>query len=372
MGYAINKEAGIANIGNRARIKSVMKRAQKGEPLTIGFIGGSITQGCLSSVHETCYAYLTYDWWKRTFPKANLTYCNAGIGGTTSHFGVGRVTQDLLSFHPDFIVVEFSVNDECTEFFEETYESLIRRIYTSEEKPAILIVNNVCYDTGENAQRIHNRIGEYYQIPCVSMQSSIYPEVANGAIKNRDITEDDLHPNDDGHALVAEVITYYLEKVYQDIDTEEVEPQYPNPLTKNRYEDAIRYRNKDINIKTDGFVCGESEQRDLTDCFKGGWYSTKPAAKMELEISGSEIAIQYRKSMSRKSCTVSVIIDDDMENSVILDGNFDENWGDKLELTVVGNHLDSGIHKIVILTDDSNCEVPFYIVSFIAALAKEE
>ena len=50
---------GMVNRGNWERIKKVMRRAAKGEKLTIAFLGGSITQGCLSSVPEKCYAYLT-------------------------------------------------------------------------------------------------------------------------------------------------------------------------------------------------------------------------------------------------------------------------------------------------------------------------
>ena len=39
------------------RIKSVIQRAQSGQELTIGFLGGSITQGSLATEHENTYAY---------------------------------------------------------------------------------------------------------------------------------------------------------------------------------------------------------------------------------------------------------------------------------------------------------------------------
>jgi lysophospholipase L1-like esterase len=42
---------------------------------------------------------------------AKFDYINAGIGGTTSQFGVTRVENYLLCYHPDFVIVEFSVND---------------------------------------------------------------------------------------------------------------------------------------------------------------------------------------------------------------------------------------------------------------------
>ena len=34
---------------NFARLKNCMRRAEKGETLTIGFFGGSVTQGCAAT-----------------------------------------------------------------------------------------------------------------------------------------------------------------------------------------------------------------------------------------------------------------------------------------------------------------------------------
>ena len=130
---------GAANPGYIWNIKNVMKRAEAGKKLTIGFIGGSITQGSLSSTPQKCYAYLVYEWWVRTFPNARFEYVNAGIGGTTSQFGVARAQDDLLSKNPDFVIAEFSVNDESTEHFMETYEGLVRKILSSKPQPALWV-----------------------------------------------------------------------------------------------------------------------------------------------------------------------------------------------------------------------------------------
>ena len=78
-----------------------------------------------------------------------------------------------------------------------------------------MLVHNVYYNTGANAQIMHAQIGRHYDLPSVSMQSSIYPEVVAGRIPNRAITQDDLHPNDNGHELVASVIIYALEQMLE-------------------------------------------------------------------------------------------------------------------------------------------------------------
>ena len=50
-----------------ARLKRCMQRAEKGGELTIGFLGGSITQGSLATEHESCYAYRVFRWWQELF-----------------------------------------------------------------------------------------------------------------------------------------------------------------------------------------------------------------------------------------------------------------------------------------------------------------
>lgn len=369
MNYNINKDAGISNRGNIARIQKVMRRAEAGEEITLGFIGGSITQGSLSSTPQTCYAYLTYTWWQNRFPNARFKYVNAGIGGTTSQFGVARADMDLLSYGPDMVIVEFSVNDDSTEHFRETYEGLIRKIYTADKRPALMIVHNVRYDDGGNAQIEHSKIARHYDIPAVSMQSSIYPKVVSGEIPNRDITPDDLHPNDEGHRLVSSVITNYLQQI-SDEKEQQLEVEYtPAPLTADQYENSIRYQNYNIQPECTGFTADNSKQSHITECFKNGWEASELGAKIHFDIVGTGIAVQFRKSVNRPTPVARVIVDDDIDNAVVLDGNFDEDWGDCLYIETITRHQMHKLHTvdIEIIETHKNDQVPFYLVSVIGS-----
>ena len=148
----------------------------------------------------------------------------------------------MLSKDIDFTVVEFSVNDDDNPHFLETYEGLIRKIYGSKTNPAILIVNSVRYDDGINAQAQHVKVGEAYGIPCVGMKPTIYAKVLDGTMTSRDITEDDLHPNDLGHGFMADVITDFLTDIYKemgaDSDIEKADKALGDitPITQNAYE----------------------------------------------------------------------------------------------------------------------------------------
>ena len=371
----VEYEKGLVNEGDDSRIRSVMQRANKGEKVKLAFLGGSITQGSVASTPEGCYAYLTYKWWAESFPKAEFTYINAGIGGTTSHLGVGRVEEEVLSHEPDFVIVEFSVNDADNEpHFQETYESLVRRILSAPNAPALLLVHNVRYDDGGNAEAIHGPVGDHYNLPRVSMKPTIYAQVEAGNIDKRDITPDDLHPNDKGHALVAGVITHYLETVRQKALSEEgditVKTKLPKPLTANAYEKAHRFRNNELQpIYDESFAPDSTEQSCVADCFKKGWSASEQGAKIIFQVEGSCLAVQYRKTVRKPAPIATVTVDGDKENAVILDANFDEDWGDCLYLQTVLEHGEDRKHNIKVeITethpDDAEC---FYLVSVICA-----
>lgn len=369
MGYAVHAEEGWVNRGNLDRMKELMRRAKNGDRITLAFLGGSITQGSVSSQYTNCYAYLVYDWFVRRFPKTAFTYVNAGVGATTSQYGVARVEKDVLAWKPDFVVIEYSVNDEDTEFFQETYEGLVRRVYGNAFSPAILLVHNIFYNTGVSTEDKHREIGAHYQLPSVSMRPTIYQEVADGNIPARDITPDDLHPNTEGHALVAEVIIDCLDKIYCQMDEEEAPFPMPEPLTKNAYESAKRFQNHNSTPVCESFTAEHTLQKYVNDLFCQGWTASQKGAKICFQTEGTEIAVQYRKSVKQPAPVAVAVVDGDEENAVILDANFEETWGDCLYIQTVAHHIASGTHQLEIRLTEAheNDAVPFYLVSVITA-----
>jgi len=371
----IDFERGFINKGDLSRIENTMRRAMSGEDITVAFLGGSITQGCLSSTKETCYAYLVYEWWKNTFRNANVTYVNAGIGGTPSDFGVARVDKDVLSFDPDFTIVEFSVNDAATDYYMESYEGLVRHILSASEKNGLMLVHNVRYDTMESAEDKHVIVGRYYYVPEVSMKYSIYPEVANGNIDNREITPDDLHPNDAGHKLLSLVIISALEEILKGVRTKKEETpvsvELPKPLTKNTLENAYRLQNNTYQARLNGFETDNQVQNHITEMFRHGYTAWEKGASVSFDSECRSILVQYRKSVNKPTPVAKAVVDGDEKNAVILDGNFDEDWGDCLYTQPVLMHGDLKTHNVTItLIEDHTTQkekdvVPFYLVSVI-------
>ena len=362
---------------NITRLKNLMKRAANGESLVIGFLGGSITQGSLSSTPKTCYAYLVYEWWKKSFPNAEFSFVNGGIGGTTSHYGGARAWKDVLCYRPDIVTVDFSVNDDANEFFEETYEGTLRRLLMAPSAPAVVVLNNVFYDTGKNAQEYHNRIADHYGIPHVSIKDTIFPDVESGKIVRADITPDNLHPNDKGHRLVADEICKLLDFIKEELEKEDTEGKiietndlasFPAPLTENAYEHSRLIQIQDNEAILDGFLVDPIEKKGMLDIFKNGWTAAHTNDKISFEIECSCLAVQYRKSVQQPVPKAKAVIDGDEAHAVILDGNFTEDWGDCLYLEPLLHHAEKKVHRIEItVTDAKDIVRPFYLVSLIVS-----
>lgn len=369
MGYEIHAEKGMVNRGNLYRLKELMKRAEAGDRMTLAFLGGSITQGSLSSEYTNCYAYLVFDWFVKKFPKTAFTYVNAGVGGTTSQFGVSRVEEDVLKYKPDLVMIEFSVNDDNEDFYKETYEGLIRRVHGNPFEPAVLLIHNICYDTGVSAEEKHREIGAHYALPSVSMKTTIYPEVVSGAIPVREITPDDLHPNTAGHALLAEVISHFLENVYEMREEAEEQMSMPAALTANAYEKARRLQNNNSSPVCQGFVPDDTLKKYISDTFRGGWTASGKGASITFEVEGTEIAVQYRKSVNKPAPVAVAVVDGDEENAAVLDANFEETWGDSLTIETVAHHIKNGPHTVEVKLVETHEDdaVPFYLTSVIVS-----
>ncbi|MDO4307182.1 MAG: SGNH/GDSL hydrolase family protein [Eubacteriales bacterium] len=353
---------------NLARLKQCMLRAETGGELTIGFLGGSITQGSLATQHENTYAYRVFSWWQKEFPDAEFHYVNGGIGGTTSHFGVSRAVTDVLMYQPDVVVVDFSVNDEADAFFQETYEGVIRRLLSWKSKPAVILLNNVFYDTGKNAQEYHNAVGDWYHIPHVSMKDTLYQKMKAGMYTREELTRDGLHPNDKGHELVAAEISAFLAQVKECCHENEEEMTLPEPLTANAYEHARRLTIREISPELDGFRADTEEKTGHLDFFKNGWIGRKAGDKILFEIPASCIAVQYRKTVAKPALRARLTLDGDAENAKILDGNFEEDWGDCLYLEPVLHHGENKMHIVELeIMEDKEEASPFYLLSLIIA-----
>ena len=92
------------SLGNNLRMKNVIRRARTGEQITIGTVGGSVTEGGAAARYEECWAMRFASRFGETYGTeggANVALVNAGVGGTASPFGYMRYGRDILSRVPE-------------------------------------------------------------------------------------------------------------------------------------------------------------------------------------------------------------------------------------------------------------------------------
>lgn len=329
--------------GNLSRIIAAMEKAEAGEKVTIGVIGGSITQGSSASSQNSCYASLLKQWWVDTFPQAEIEFVNAGIGGTTSYLGVHRVQEDLLSYEPDFVVVEFSVNDSNTNFYKKSYENLVRRIMCEEYNPAVLLLF-MTMDNGTSAQGNDSLIGFQYEIPMISYGNAILDEIRGGNFTWKDISPDNIHPNDRGHAIVAEILDVYLTDLYNRKDelATEVTAFDKDVLTKEVYMDAAILNAEDI----EPIQWGSFEVADINDRFHGNWYTETGEESLIFEVEAANIGIMYQEMVNGNGGEYEIIIDGTAVATINAD--FPNGWGNYSETVEVYVSDEKAMHTIEI------------------------
>ena len=202
---------GVARVGNTARIREKIAKAQSGDTVTIGYIGGSITEGGSASSPSNYYVTLASEYFSQTFGKGgNVKYVNAGLAGTSSVVGNIRVDQDIFSKNCDIIFIEFAVNDQGSARFQKSYESLVKKCLMQPNEPAVACIT-LCQKGGDSNQDWMQRIAENYDLPLISGKNAVMNGIQAGTLNwDRDYgSGDNIHPGNGGHKLIADIISYY-------------------------------------------------------------------------------------------------------------------------------------------------------------------
>lgn len=105
------------------KIANKSKNIYENSPVTIAFLGDSVTQGCfecyfdeqnvIQTVFDARNAYPTHikEILNKLFPSAQINIINSGISGDNAVNGNNRFERDVAPFTPDLVVVAFGLND---------------------------------------------------------------------------------------------------------------------------------------------------------------------------------------------------------------------------------------------------------------------
>ena len=343
------RERSILYTGDITRLSEKLKKAKENpKQLTkITFLGDSITQGSSASSVDKQYTELFRKWWENKYGP----YCefkNAGIGATDSYLGVHRVDEQVLSDNPDIIFIEF-INDTNTEFFKISMDSLVRKCLSLPNKPAVVMIE-MTLDNGDGPQEIHSEIAKAYGIPVISYHDVVMPEVKSGAMKWSDISPDNVHPNDNGHKLLAELLEDFFIKVESnEVRGEQIDFPSSAPTVD-------KFKNAHYSDRTSSEIKIISNQNfDKTAqfmYFQNGW-ATEKGGSIEFEMEFQNLGIAYLKTVDGKGGTINITIDG--EEYMPITSDFGNGWGNYIKSDEIYSSDKPAKHKVKISVDkDSN------------------
>lgn len=191
-------------------------KAEKREPLSVVFFGGSLTFGAnASDPNTTSYRGLMMRWLREKYPNTPITFHDAAIGGTGSQLGMFRLERDVLAHKPDLVFLDFTVNDGAEETDIESlasYERIVRELLRADTAvmPVLMLFKwhaEKADDPLPPRHTEHLKLADHYALPAADVLSGIRQKVKSG-VKPADLWNvgDGAHPGDEGYQLFFEVV----------------------------------------------------------------------------------------------------------------------------------------------------------------------
>lgn len=323
------KKRSIVSKGNIDRILKLISKAESGQDINIAFLGGSITQGCNATEYKKCYVSLVYKWFKDKFKNINVKCINAGVGATGSLIGAHRAYVDVISKNPDIVFVDASVNDDESKIDQIAYESEIRRLLSSRSKPAVIEVFMAKFDL-DNVQNQETKVGLRYGVPMISYRDAIYDDVKSGEIDIEDLITDEVHPNDNGHEIITNLLTSFIEDIYEN----SYEKNKEINIVDNTLNISCVYGDKFIDgkiLNNTSLVPTEIKEFEKFNegfqVFHDAWiYRGNNTGKLMFDIECKNVILLYKKLVDKKAGKFKVRVNG--EEKVTIDSYFKDGWGD--------------------------------------------
>lgn len=347
--YSAMIDRSLLSLGNLQRMKAFYEKLEKGEEVTVAFIGGSITEGMTAGA-ELCWAKLTYKALCEQYPNAKINYVNAGMSGTPSILGNIRAGRDVLCHKPDLTFVEFAVNDGFEQEYKDSYEALVRTLLEQDNSPAVALYFTVI-KSGHTCEKHMSEIGKAYGLPMVSLNNVLSVEFDKGRMTWEDYSDDESHPNVWGHEMTKELIMNMMNEAKKKIDEGgigDIEAIPENWVNNSRFYGMKFF--DDAN-PVEGFTMIDtgsfSGEKDTIQQFPNGWgamIAPPDAAPMKFTFEGKTLMLLYKCIKSKRGASLKVTVDGKETGSYSTQAN--DAWNNPVAVQVFTG--DEGVHEVTI------------------------
>lgn len=318
-------------------LPNVKYKLDNGLPITIGYIGGSITYGTGCPVDN--WRTLTTDWFKSTYPDSDITEISIAVGGYNSSNHKYRADNLLFNRDIDLLFIEEATNDMINKEYRSdedvlaSMDGLVRRAYRKNPNTDIMFfytsyIEDAKKYYGNNEMipvvTLHQSIADYYKIPSANGGLELY----NKYIENPDAVGTDgktyfgdgYHPGKMGQRVYFDTLQAELSKMLSD----EQEASKPiNYVPKTKYIKSSYSKSDVIDMKT------EIKYRDFKEAdtanslyayYPNAMVNTKAGATMTFDFKGNSI-YPIILNGSNTNGIMSIMIDGVMVNNNYTTGN---------------------------------------------------
>jgi lysophospholipase L1-like esterase len=301
----------------RSGLGHVGATLRAGGPMTVAYLGGSITWGGnASDIERFSYRARTTAWLREQYPASTIREINAGVGGTGSDMGAFRLRHDVLQHDPDLVFVEFAVNDSGgqDERTASAFEGIIRHIRRDKPRSDICIVYTLAqghltdYAAGRLPRTVvlHERVAERYEVPSINMALDVARRIEAGNVSWETFSGDTCHPTDAGFAIFTSTITAAMPEMLQAAprSTASVLPQ---PLSQDPWDNADLLPLNGTHA-AEGWTYRPMQHNGGWDCFHGLLESDHAGATLDLPFDGRMVGVLYQ--LGPDSGHMDVAVDD--------------------------------------------------------------
>ena len=354
----------LLNHGDTSRLAAKLQRAiDDPKAITnICYLGDSITAGTGATGSAKQYANLITAWWEENMG-FYVMGTNAGIGATDSYCAVHRAYRDVPE-ESDIIFIEF-INDQDNELYQSTMDSLVRQCLAMPNNPAVIIIEPST-EGGGSPQNAHLAVAQTYDIPMISYHDAIIPEIDAGNFTWQDTSNDNVHPNDAGHAVMAQCVLNLFEQVKADLDSEnkEVTPFDPAAVespTGDKFAGAT-LGSMDTPETVEVVDAGTFTKRIQFQNFNGGW-GTEEGGSATFKINCRNLGMLYMKNTKGTFGQVAVTVDDN--EPVIIDGDFPGGWGNYAKADEIFSSDEAAEHTVTVEVINGDVRPDFQILNWL-------
>ena len=338
--------------------------AMKCGTLTIGYLGGSITEG---RTRRNWSRYFNA-WICSEYPDVKIISENAAMGATNSILGCLRAEKRILEKKCDLVFIEYAVNDVGlnSELRYEAREGLLRKILCEEQCDVVLVYTYCdsmrnCIDRDELPESIADFevLAEHYGISSVWPGLEAYLGWKKGLYAIKEWLPDGLHPQCFGSNIYMQCVKKcFLEALY----CENEQKKYPKPLHEKNWENAYLLPVESMNVNGSGMFYRSYHFVPIEPVF----ITQAVGTKLSFEFEGTGCLIVSMAETDSYGYCYRVDDEDTVEVQPVKAAWMDEAGG-HFNVQMVAHHLAYGRHKVevtAVLSKDkggtgSVLEIPF-------------